>query len=79
MFEPVPGSAPDIAGRGFANPLGAIGSAALMLEYLELPGQALLLRQAIEATTGKGVLTPDVGGHRDHRCGHREVLARLGR
>ena len=62
MFEPVHGSAPDIAGQGIANPIGAIGSAALMLEHLGLPDEAARLQKAIEATTGTGVLTRDVGG-----------------
>jgi tartrate dehydrogenase/decarboxylase/D-malate dehydrogenase len=62
MFEPVHGSAPDIAGRGLANPIGAIGSGALMLDHLGLPGEAERLRKAIDATTGAGVLTRDVGG-----------------
>jgi tartrate dehydrogenase/decarboxylase / D-malate dehydrogenase len=62
MFEPVHGSAPDIAGQGLANPIGAIGSAALMLDHLGLPDQAEQLRKAIDATTGAGVLTRDIGG-----------------
>ncbi len=62
MFEPVHGSAPDIAGQGLANPIGAVASAALMLEHLGLPGQAARLHQAIEATTAAGVLARDLGG-----------------
>jgi tartrate dehydrogenase/decarboxylase/D-malate dehydrogenase len=62
MFEPVHGSAPDIAGRGLANPIGAVGSAALMLEHLGLPEQAARLQAAIEATTAGGVLPRDLGG-----------------
>ncbi|WP_371657694.1 tartrate dehydrogenase [Streptomyces sp. NBC_00280] len=62
MFEPVHGSAPDIAGQGLANPIGAVGSAALMLEHFGLPDQAARLNRAIEATTGAGILTRDVGG-----------------
>jgi tartrate dehydrogenase/decarboxylase/D-malate dehydrogenase len=62
MFEPVHGSAPDIAGQGLANPIGAIGSAALMLDHLGLPDEGERLRKAIDATTGAGVLTRDVGG-----------------
>ncbi len=62
MFEPVHGSAPDIAGQGLANPIGAIGSAALMLDHLGLPDEAERLRKSIDATTGSGVLTRDVGG-----------------
>src|SRR5690606_32017055 len=52
MFEPVHGSAPDIAGQGLANPIGAIGSAALMLDHLGLPDEAERVRKAIDATTG---------------------------
>jgi len=62
MFEPVHGSAPDIAGQGLANPIGAVGSAALMLSHLGLPEQAARLEGAIKATTAAGVLTRDVGG-----------------
>ncbi|RKN12436.1 tartrate dehydrogenase [Streptomyces radicis] len=62
MFEPVHGSAPDIAGRGLANPIGAVGSGALMLEHLGLPDQAARLHRAIEATTAAGILTGDLGG-----------------
>ncbi|ONK11641.1 tartrate dehydrogenase [Streptomyces sp. MP131-18] len=62
MFEPVHGSAPDIAGLGRANPIGAVGSAALMLDHLGLPAEAARLHRAIAATTAAGVLTRDVGG-----------------
>jgi tartrate dehydrogenase/decarboxylase / D-malate dehydrogenase len=62
MFEPVHGSAPDIAGKGICNPVGAIGSAALMLEHFGLDDEAKAVRRAIEATTGHGVRTRDVGG-----------------
>jgi tartrate dehydrogenase/decarboxylase/D-malate dehydrogenase len=62
MFEPVHGSAPDIAGQGLANPIGAIGSAALMLGHLGLPQMATRLHAAIEATTTAGILTRDLGG-----------------
>ena len=62
MFEPVHGSAPDIAGQGLANPIGAVGSAALMLDHLGLPGEAARLNRAIEATTAAGILTRDLGG-----------------
>src|SRR5439155_983571 len=62
MFEPVHGSAPDIAGQGIANPIGAIWSAALMLDHLGLADEAARVMRAIEATTTRGVLTPDLGG-----------------
>ena len=62
MFEPVHGSAPDIAGQGVANPIGAVGSAALMLGHLGLPAEADRLNRAIEATTAASILTRDLGG-----------------
>jgi tartrate dehydrogenase/decarboxylase/D-malate dehydrogenase len=58
----VHGSAPDIAGQGLANPIGAVGSAALMLEHLGLPEQAARLEEAIKAVTAAGILTRDLGG-----------------
>ncbi|GIG68275.1 tartrate dehydrogenase [Phytomonospora endophytica] len=63
MFEPVHGSAPDIAGRGVANPIGAIWSAAMMLDHLGHPGAAAEIVGAIAATLAEGrVRTPDLGG-----------------
>jgi tartrate dehydrogenase/decarboxylase/D-malate dehydrogenase len=62
MFEPVHGSAPDIAGQGICNPIGAIASGALMLEHLGLVEEARRIEAAIAATTGAGYLTRDVGG-----------------
>lgn len=62
MFESVHGSAPDIAGQGIANPIGTIGSAALMLEHLGLKQEADLINEAIRATTKDGILTADIGG-----------------
>ena len=62
IFEPVHGSAPDIAGRGIANPLGAIWSAALMVEQLGEQDAADRLMRAVEAVCREGILTADVGG-----------------
>ncbi|MFP7479432.1 tartrate dehydrogenase [Terribacillus saccharophilus] len=62
MFESVHGSAPDIAGQGIANPIGAIGSASLMLEHLGLKEEANLINKAIAKTTQQGILTRDLGG-----------------
>jgi tartrate dehydrogenase/decarboxylase/D-malate dehydrogenase len=62
IFEPVHGSAPDIAGRGIANPVGAIWSVALMLDHLAEPGAAAVVMQALEETAAAGVRTRDVGG-----------------
>jgi tartrate dehydrogenase/decarboxylase/D-malate dehydrogenase len=73
MFEPVHGSAPDIAGQGIANPIGAIWSAVLMLEHLGEPQAAARLMRAIAATCAAGLLTPDLGG----RCDTREVGAAI--
>jgi tartrate dehydrogenase/decarboxylase/D-malate dehydrogenase len=63
MFEPVHGSAPDIAGKGIVNPLAAILTAALMLEHLELPAAAREVEAAVAAVLAEGrVRTPDLGG-----------------
>ncbi|WP_010530105.1 tartrate dehydrogenase [Lentibacillus jeotgali] len=62
MFEAVHGSAPDIAGKGLANPIGAIGSAALMLDHLGLKKEAAFVNQAIKNATKSGYLTADIGG-----------------
>lgn len=62
LFEPVHGSAPDIAGRGIANPLGQIWSGALMLEHLGHPEAAAAVVRAIEAVLASGPKTPDLGG-----------------
>jgi tartrate dehydrogenase/decarboxylase/D-malate dehydrogenase len=62
MFEPVHGSAPDIAGRGIANPVGAIWSAAMMLDHLGQQEPARLVMSSLKATVGAGVRTADMGG-----------------
>ena len=62
MFEPVHGSAPDIAGQGIANPLGAIWSAALMLDHLGEADASARVMRALEAVCREGTLTRDLGG-----------------
>src|SRR5205085_2210679 len=62
MFEPVHGSAPDIAGRGLANPIAAILSAAMMLDHLQLPAAANRVRRAVEKTLADDCKTADLGG-----------------
>ena len=63
LYEPVHGSAPDIAGRGVANPYGAIASAAMLLRHsLQLAGEARAVERAISAALDEGVLTRDLGG-----------------
>ncbi|MBW1781006.1 MAG: tartrate dehydrogenase [Deltaproteobacteria bacterium] len=63
MFEPVHGSAPDIAGKGIANPIGQIWSGAMMLDHLGHPEAAAAMERAIEAVLQDSSLrTPDMGG-----------------
>jgi len=63
MFEPVHGSAPDIAGKGIANPLAAVLSSALMLDHLELTKAADAVRAAVAVVlAAKAIRTPDLGG-----------------
>jgi tartrate dehydrogenase/decarboxylase / D-malate dehydrogenase len=62
MFEPVHGSAPDIAGRGTADPIGAIWSGAMMLEHIGEEDAARAVEAAIGATLADGPHTPDLGG-----------------
>jgi len=63
MFEPVHGSAPDIAGKGIANPIGQIWSGAMMLEHLGHPESAAAVERAIETVLENTSLrTPDMGG-----------------
>ena len=63
VFEPIHGSAPDIAGQGIANPIGAILSAALLLRYsLKLEDEAVAIEKAIEQVISVGCRTADLGG-----------------
>jgi 3-isopropylmalate dehydrogenase len=63
LFEPVHGSAPDIAGKGIANPLATFLSAALMLRHgLEMPEPAAQIEAAVDAVLERGLRTPDLAG-----------------
>src|SRR5438067_1161907 len=62
LFEPVHGSAPDIFGKGIANPIGQIWSGAMMLEHLGHPDAAAAVMRAIEIVLAEGPRTPDMGG-----------------
>jgi tartrate dehydrogenase/decarboxylase/D-malate dehydrogenase len=77
LFEPVHGSAPDIAGKGVANPVAAILSAALLLEHLRLDRAALVIRQAVAAVLASGPRTPDLGGQASTVEVTDAVLARV--
>ena len=77
LFEPVHGSAPDIAGQGVANPAAMLFSAAMLLEHLEYPDEAARLREAVEATLAEGPHTPDLGGDAGTEDVTAAVLDRL--
>jgi tartrate dehydrogenase/decarboxylase/D-malate dehydrogenase len=78
VFEPVHGSAPDIAGKGIANPLAAILSAAMMLEHLEQAEAARAIEGAVAAILAEGkVRTPDLGGGNSTLEVAGAVIARL--
>jgi 3-isopropylmalate dehydrogenase len=77
LFEPVHGSAPDIAGQGIANPVGAVLSAALMLDHLGHRGPADALRTAVRLTVAAGRCTPDLGGHLGTKDAAAAILAEV--
>ncbi|MFN2236423.1 MAG: isocitrate/isopropylmalate family dehydrogenase, partial [Anaerolineales bacterium] len=61
LYEPIHGSAPDIAGKGIANPIGTILSAALMLRYsLEMESEALAVEKAVDVVLSEGFRTRDL-------------------
>ena len=78
LYEPIHGSAPDIAGKGIANPLGTILSAAMMLRHsLGLESEAAAMERAAEAAITGGARTADLGGKLSTRAMTDEVLQRL--
>ena len=77
LFEPVHGSAPDIAGEGIANPSAAVLSAAMLLDYLEEPTAADRVRAAVEETLENGPRTPDLGGDGTTAEVEQAILDRL--
>lgn len=78
LYEPIHGSAPDIAGQGIANPLGTILSAALLLRHsLRLEAEARAVEAAVEQTLASGVRTRDLGGDATTRQVGEAVLSRL--
>ena len=79
MFEPVHGSAPKFAGKNIANPIGAILSAALMLETAGFGAEAVAMNQAIAAAVVAGECTQDVGGSLGTREAGEAIVRRLRR
>jgi 3-isopropylmalate dehydrogenase len=78
MFEPVHGSAPDIAGRGSANPLAMFLSAAMMLRHgLGLASEAAAVESGVEAALEAGLRTPDLGGDASTAQASRSVLENI--
>jgi 3-isopropylmalate dehydrogenase len=78
VFEPVHGSAPDIAGTGRANPLAMFGSVAMMLRYgLARDAEATAIESAVDSALEGGLRTPDLGGEASTEDATRAVLANL--
>jgi 3-isopropylmalate dehydrogenase len=78
MFEPVHGSAPPLAGKNVANPIGAILSAALMLETLGRKDDAARIEGAVEAAVQAGEVTQDVGGALGTKEAGEAIVRRIG-
>jgi tartrate dehydrogenase/decarboxylase/D-malate dehydrogenase len=78
MFEPVHGSAPDIAGKGIVNPLASILSAGMMLEHLEMEEPARIVEKAVAEVLAEGkIMPPDLGGKSSTEEVTNAVLAKL--
>ncbi len=83
LFEPIHGSAPDIAGKNRANPIGAILSGAMALRYsLDMPEEAAVIETAVGATLKsrffqRGIRTPDIGGRATTERVAKAVISRL--
>ena len=74
IYEPVHGSAPDIAGKNLANPIGAIASAAMLLRSsLDLKEEAAAVEAAIEAVLSSGYRTADIAGPSDTKVSTEEM------
>jgi 3-isopropylmalate dehydrogenase len=65
LFEPVHGSAPNIAGKGIANPLGSVLASAMMLEFLGWKSEALAMQGAVKSALREDIVTPDLGGQKE--------------
>ena len=77
LFEPIHGSAPKYAGHDIANPIGAILTAAMMLEYLGFAEESHIIERAVVSTVQAGETTHDLGGSLGTKAAGEAVLARL--
>ncbi|MBO1511165.1 tartrate dehydrogenase [Metabacillus bambusae] len=77
MFEPVHGSAPDIYGKGIANPIGQIWTAKMMLDHHGENEIGNVLLDVVECTTADGIMTPDIGGKHSTEEVTEEIIKRL--
>jgi 3-isopropylmalate dehydrogenase len=77
LFEPIHGSAPKYAGKDVANPIGAILTAAMMLEYLGQAEEAAIIEDAVVAAIDAGETTSDIGGSLGTKAAGEAVLKRL--
>jgi 3-isopropylmalate dehydrogenase len=78
LYEPIHGSAPDIAGKGIANPVGTIMSLAMLLRYsLGLAQEALLIENAVSAALTGGARTADLSGPGQAKLSTREMSAEI--
>jgi 3-isopropylmalate dehydrogenase len=74
LFEPIHGSAPDIAGRGIANPIGAILSVAMLLRHsLGLEAEASIIESAVDSAVADGWSTPDIEGVGRRPCSTEQM------
>jgi 3-isopropylmalate dehydrogenase len=78
LYEPIHGSAPDIAGLGIANPAGTVLSVALLLRFsLGLEEEARMVEQAVDGALARGIATPDLGGTASTRMMGDAILQEL--
>jgi methanogen homoisocitrate dehydrogenase len=77
LFEPIHGSAPDIAGKGIANPIGAIRSAAMMMDWFGEREIARKIDAAVQRSLDQGITTPDLGGRHSTKRVTEEIVSYL--
>jgi len=77
LFEPIHGSAPKYAGQDVANPIGAILTAAMMLEFLDFPAEAGAIETAVVAAIDAGETTKDIGGNLGTKAAGEAILKRM--